>query len=405
VGGGQPRLGKVVALLHANRDVSFVCMRAPASTSSSAAAPGGSSASVVSTAAARSHKGPAAGCLLRTLMQPLDRTAPKLNVLIGAHDLPNTSKSSRHLYLVRWSGWEAGCATPRGVLIKVLPVLESINAGLEAILQPHGLSLQHALTRKTATSVAVPKDASAATEGWGPVAPAVGGGTEGGGPASVDPYCEALKDFPASWTIPWSVRRQRQASSATHVPPQARVVTIDSDGSLDLDDALSVVRLANGNLQVGIHISDVSYFVEPGSRLNALAANRATSIYLASGEILPMLPPRLANNLCSLLPGQERLCVSVSFEVTRSGRLVRDLGAARTVVRSSCRLTYAQADLLLAHGAAAAPVTHTHRHAHTHYGHFCYLCYQPHVNTFSETNPKFKITFHMSISIYLSIYL
>ena len=72
-------------------------------------------------------------------------------------------------------------------------------------------------------------------------------------------------------------------------------MTIDSEGALDLDDALSVVRLPNGHLQLGIHISDVSFFVEPGSKLNALAAQRGTSVYLASGETLPMLPPRLAS--------------------------------------------------------------------------------------------------------------
>jgi len=140
-----------------------------------------------------------------------------------------------------------------------------------------------------------------------------------------------------------------------HLPAGSRVMTIDSEGSLDLDDALSVTRLSNGNLQIGIHISDVSYFVEPASQLNGFAAHRATSIYLASGHTMPMLPPRLANDLCSLLPNQERLCVSTSFEVTRGGRVVRELGAARTILRSHCRFTYAQADRLMALGAAAAP--------------------------------------------------
>ena len=288
-------------------------------------------------------------------MQPLDRTAPKFTVFTGPKDLPTCSRNgSRHLYLIRWGGWEARCATPRGILVKELPVLDIINAGLEAILHPHGLSLQHALNRRFSMSSGVPKHASSFAAVPLPAAAGPGETAETSVP---DPYAEALKDFPPSWTIPWSVRRQRQGSTATHVPANARIITIDSEGSLDLDDALSVVRLPNGNLQVGIHISDVSYFVEPGSKLNVLAAHRATSIYLASGEILPMLPPRLANNLCSLLPNQERLCVSVSFEVTKSGRLVRDLGAARTIVRSQCRLTYAQADLLLAHGVDAAPVT------------------------------------------------
>ena len=70
----------------------------------------------------------------------------------------------------------------------------------------------------------------------------------------------------------------------------------DSDGALDLDDAVSVVQLPNGNLQLGIHISDVSWLVEPASKLNAVAAKRASSLYLVSGQTLPMLPPRFANN-------------------------------------------------------------------------------------------------------------
>lgn len=304
----------------------------------------------------RSHNAIAGGSQHRTLMQPLDRTAPKFTVFAGPKDLVTCSKDgSRHLYLIRWLGWEARCATPRGLLVKVLPVLDTINAGLEAILHPHGLSLQHALNRKTSISSGVSTDPSLPSAGL--LEAAAGSGAAGCAETlGPDPFGEALKDLPSSWTIPWSVRRQRQGGTSTHVPANALVMTIDSEGSLDLDDAVSVVRLPNGNLQIGIHISDVSYFVEPGSKLNLLASHRATSIYLASGEILPMLPPRLANNLCSLLPNQERLCVSVSFEVTKSGRLVRDLGAARTIVRSQCRLTYAQADVLLAHGAAAAPV-------------------------------------------------
>ena len=344
---GQQRLGKIVALIRPNRDLSFVCLRAASAFVSLGQ---NSDASI--------------------LMQPLDRTAPKLAVHSWPQHLPargaGDAANSRRLYLVSWSGWHASSATPSAVVIRELAVLESLSEGLEAILRQHKLSLSHTLTRSGSPHPGLHDQAGqglagreddpgkrtsnvsdmAASHGQIPsVTPTLAQG---------DAYSGMLSDFPASWSIPWSVRRQRQACTATHVPATARVFTIDSDGALDLDDALSVVRLPNGNLQVGIHISDVSYFVEPGSELNALAAQRAISVYLASGETLPMLPPRLANNLCSLVPNRERLCVSVSFEVTRSGRMVRSLGAARTILRSQCRLTYAQADLLLAHGASAA---------------------------------------------------
>ena len=352
-GGGNGRLGKVVALLKANRDISLVCMLAPVS----ASAAGSAAPSNAGGGGAKGCATTSGGHLPRRLMQPLDKSAPKMTLVGGAELLPVfPSTETRHLYLVRWCGWETRFATPRGTLVKVLPVLDSIDAGLEAIVQQYGMCLDHGLTREghpIAVSAALPVKGWA--EGGEPADEAAEAGDVGASSAVSDPYAGLLNDFPESWSIPWSVRRQRQTGTATHLPPNTLVMTIDSDGALDLDDAVSVVQLPNGNLQLGIHISDVSYFVEPGSKLNAVAAQRASSLYLASGHTLPMLPPRLANNLCSLLPNQERLCVSASFEVTQAGRLVRPLGAARTIVRSHCRLTYAQADMLLAHGPAAAP--------------------------------------------------
>jgi hypothetical protein len=80
------------------------------------------------------------------------------------------------------------------------------------------------------------------------------------------------------------------------------VWTMDPAGALDLDDAVSVRALPDGAVRVGVHIADVSHFVEPGTRLGAQAAARATSVYLATGETLPMLPHRLSQDLCRCAP-------------------------------------------------------------------------------------------------------
>lgn len=103
---------------------------------------------------------------------------------------------------------------------------------------------------------------------------------------------------------------------------EQRMFTIDPETAKDLDDALSVKVNDDGTYDVGVHIADVSYFVKPNTALDRDARKRATSVYLVQRAV-PMLPPVLSEQLCSLLPGQERLAFSVIFTMTKDAKVVK----------------------------------------------------------------------------------
>ncbi|MBI4621746.1 MAG: RNB domain-containing ribonuclease [Verrucomicrobia bacterium] len=119
------------------------------------------------------------------------------------------------------------------------------------------------------------------------------------------------------------------------------VFTIDPDDAKDFDDALSYETLAGGDIRVGIHIADVSTYVHPGSALDREAQRRGNSTYLV-GVVVPMLPEKLSNGLCSLVEAQDRLCKAVFLTFGKTGR-IKDTAFANTVIRSRKRLTYKQA--------------------------------------------------------------
>ncbi|MFM7242373.1 MAG: RNB domain-containing ribonuclease, partial [Opitutia bacterium] len=118
-------------------------------------------------------------------------------------------------------------------------------------------------------------------------------------------------------------------------------ITIDPDDAKDFDDALSVERLPEGRLRIGIHIADVSHYVKPGSRLDTEARERGNSTYLV-GTVIPMLPHALSSGLCSLVEAEERLVKSVICEFGPDARLLKT-EFANSVIRSRKRLTYKQA--------------------------------------------------------------
>ncbi|MEZ4739121.1 MAG: ribonuclease R [Flavobacteriales bacterium] len=126
-----------------------------------------------------------------------------------------------------------------------------------------------------------------------------------------------------------------------HIP----TLTIDPDDAKDLDDALSVRRLENGNWEVGVHIADVSHYVTPGSVLDMEAASRATSVYLVD-RVVPMLPEKLSNDLCSLHSGTDKLSFSAIFELDDQARL-RGEWFGRTVMHSHRRFAYAEAQAII----------------------------------------------------------
>ena len=121
--------------------------------------------------------------------------------------------------------------------------------------------------------------------------------------------------------------------------------TIDPDEAKDFDDALSFQILDTGNYQVGIHIADVTHYVQEQTALDDEAYQRGTSVYLVD-RVIPMLPERLSNELCSLRPDEDKLCMSVIVEMDQQAKVIRHK-ICRTVIRSNYRLTYRQAQEML----------------------------------------------------------
>ncbi len=110
-----------------------------------------------------------------------------------------------------------------------------------------------------------------------------------------------------------------------------RVFSIDPDTAKDLDDALSISLNEEGNYEVGVHIADVSYFVKPNTALDRDARKRATSVYLVQRAV-PMLPPSLSEELCSLVPGHDRLAFSVVFTMNQEGKVLKKW-FGKTIIR------------------------------------------------------------------------
>jgi ribonuclease R len=125
--------------------------------------------------------------------------------------------------------------------------------------------------------------------------------------------------------------------------------TIDPVDAKDFDDAISFRVLKNGHYEIGVHIADVSYYVEPGTALDQDAYARATSVYLPD-RVNPMLPERISNELCSLRPNEDKFTFSAIFEINAKGE-VKDSWLGRTVIHSNQRFTYEDAQTIIETGA------------------------------------------------------
>ena len=130
-----------------------------------------------------------------------------------------------------------------------------------------------------------------------------------------------------------------------------RIVTIDGETAKDFDDAVEVARTAHG-FRLGVHIADVSHYVAEGTALDDEALSRGTSVYFP-GRVLPMLPERLSNGLCSLNPRVDRLVLSAILELDRKGRVTKS-EFVQGVIRSAHRMTYTEVARLLESAPTAA---------------------------------------------------
>lgn len=140
---------------------------------------------------------------------------------------------------------------------------------------------------------------------------------------------------PVPWQIPereFEIRRDFRDKA---------VVSIDPETAKDLDDALHIVKNDDGTFEVGVHIADVSHFVKPNTALDREARKRATTVYLVQRAV-PMLPPTLCEQLCSLTPGQDKLTFSVVFKLTSDAKII-ETWYGKSVIRSAAKLAYSDA--------------------------------------------------------------
>ena len=194
--------------------------------------------------------------------------------------------------IVRIVDWKPGDKNPLGKVVKILGQAGEHEAEIHSIMAEFGLPFEF------------PGDVVAASEG--------------------------IPDEITSMEI----KKRRDFRKVT-------TFTIDPEDAKDFDDAISLKMLKSGHVEVGVHIADVSHYVQPDSPVDREAFNRATSVYLVDRTI-PMLPERLSNNLCSLRPEEDKLTYSAVFELTPESEIVHEW-FGKTIIHSDRRFTYEEA--------------------------------------------------------------
>lgn len=140
-------------------------------------------------------------------------------------------------------------------------------------------------------------------------------------------------------------------------------ITIDPADAKDFDDAVSFKKLDNGNVEIGVHIADVSHYVKPSNILDKEAYERATSVYLVDRTV-PMLPEKLCNKLCSLRPNEDKLCFSAIFEMDSKGKVISNW-FGKSIICSNFRFAYEEAQQIIDQNGSLSeykPLVTTHPH-------------------------------------------
>jgi len=233
----------------------------------------------------------------RVLVYPFDRRIPRIRIL--------TSQSRAlqgHRVVVRIDAWPVNSQYPQGHFVKSLGRVGDLETEMDTILAENSIE--------------------------------------------VTPFSQGIlselpdKDAAKNW-MPEADQLEKRRDLREQL-----VMSIDPRGCEDVDDTLSVRRLDNGNIELGVHIADVTQFVKFNSLTDLEARKRATTVYMADRRY-DMLPEVLSANLCSLLGGVERYAVSVIWELHPKSYKVKDVWYGRTIVRSSYKLCYEHAQDIL----------------------------------------------------------
>lgn len=167
-----------------------------------------------------------------------------------------------------------------------------------------------------------------------------------------------MAEFELPFRFPENVLQESEKISEGITPEEIKkrwdfrkvlTFTIDPEDAKDFDDAISFRKLETGNYEIGVHIADVTHYVQPGTALDEDAFDRATSVYLVDRTV-PMLPERLSNALCSLRPNEDKLTFAAVFEMDAKGKIHKEW-FGRTVIHSNHRFTYEQAQEVIETGA------------------------------------------------------
>ncbi len=198
--------------------------------------------------------------------------------------------------IARIIDWPEDAKNPIGQIIHVLGKQGENNAEMNAILADYGFPLEF--------------------------------------PADVEKQAEEITDN----ITPEEIAKRRDFR-------EVLTFTIDPADAKDFDDALSFMTLSNGNVEVGVHIADVSHYVKQSTPLDKEAFERGTSVYLVD-RVIPMLPERLSNGLCSLRPEEDKLCFSAVFELDHDANVITEW-YGKTIIHSNTRFSYEDAQEVL----------------------------------------------------------
>ncbi|XP_059826436.1 exosome complex exonuclease RRP44 [Hypanus sabinus] len=226
----------------------------------------------------------------RHLFTPADRRIPRIRI-----ETRQAATLEKHRIIVVIDGWPRNSRYPNGHFVKTLGNAGDKETETEVLLLEHDVPHQ--------------------------------------------PFSQAVLSFLPK--MPWGITEQDLKERKDL--RQLHICSVDPPGCTDIDDALHCRELENGNLEVGVHIADVSHFIRPGNALDQESANRGTTVYLCEKRI-DMVPELLSSNLCSLRSNVERFAFSCIWEMTHSAEIL-NTKFTKSVINSKASLTYAEAQM------------------------------------------------------------